>query len=279
MRSAGVLWHGLLRRLREQPSASGRPPLVRELLLVSVIYLTYKLGRRVANGQFTDAYDNADFIWGQERALRLPSEADVQTLLLQAEPLIRAINVYYATVHFPATVLFLAWMYWRRPGYYVWIRWVLTWLTGAALILHLLVPLAPPRLFRATGMVDTGVVYGPAVYGKPEPDSMANQFAAMPSLHVGWALVIAIGLIVATRSRWRWLWLLHPGITLVAVVSTGHHYWMDGIVASLLLAGVLLMVRPALPSAPEDPPVRAGAVPAGDPPRRAPAEAVRQPAP
>jgi hypothetical protein len=168
----------------------------------------------------------------------------VQDLLLHSESVIRAINVYYATVHFPAMVLFLVWMYWRRPGHYVWVRWVLTWLTGAALVLHLLVPLAPPRLFRATGMVDTGVEYGPAVYGKPDADSMANQFAAMPSLHVGWAVVIALGLIIATRGRLRWLWLLHPLVTVLAVVGTGHHYWLDGIVALVLLGGILVMLRP-----------------------------------
>ncbi|MGP3966231.1 phosphatase PAP2 family protein [Streptomyces sp. 6N223] len=214
------------------------------MLLISALYLGYKFGRRAANGQFADAYDNAERVWDLERWLHLPSEASVQDLLLHSEAVIRSVNVYYATVHFPATVLFLVWMYWRRPAHYVWIRWVFTWLTGAGLVLHLLVPLAPPRLFRESGLVDTGVVYGPAVYDKPDADSMANQFAAMPSLHVGWAVVIAIGLIVATRGRLRWLWLLHPLITVLAVVGTGHHYWMDGIVATVLLGGILLMLRP-----------------------------------
>jgi membrane-associated phospholipid phosphatase len=214
------------------------------LLLIAALFLGYKFGRRAANGQFADAYNNAERVWDVERWLHLPSEESVQNLLLHSETVIRSINVYYATVHFPATALFLVWMYWCRPAHYVWIRWVFTWLTGAALVLHLLVPLAPPRLFRESGLVDTGLEYGPAVYDKPDPDSMANQFAAMPSLHVGWAVVIALGLIVATRGRLRWLWLLHPLITVLAVVSTGHHYWMDGIVAMILLGGILLMLRP-----------------------------------
>jgi membrane-associated phospholipid phosphatase len=243
MPSTHVLKRILTSRDRERP-ASSRPPLIRELPLVVALYLAYKFGRRAANGQISDAYDNAERVWNLERTLRLPSEARVQDLLMHSETLIRGINVYYATVHFPAMIVFLVWMYWRRPGHYLWVRWVLTWLTGAALVLHLLIPLAPPRLFRATRMVDTGELFGPAVYDKPEPDSMANQFAAMPSLHVGWAVFIALALIVATRSRLRWLWLLHPLITLVAVVSTAHHYWMDGIVACALLAVILAVLRP-----------------------------------
>ncbi|WP_326595280.1 phosphatase PAP2 family protein [Streptomyces sp. NBC_01803] len=223
---------------------SSRPPLIRELLLVIVLYTGYKLGRRAANGQFSEAYENADRIWSLERAVYLPSEAWVQDMVLHSESLIRAINVYYATVHFPAMALFLIYMYWRRPGHYVWFRWVLTWLTGAALVLHLLMPLAPPRLFRTDDMVDTSAIYGPGVYDKPDPDSMSNQFAAMPSMHVGWAVLIALTLIVATRSRLRWLWLIHPLITVLAVVATGHHYWMDGIVACALLAIILVVLRP-----------------------------------
>ncbi|MDT0268390.1 phosphatase PAP2 family protein [Streptomyces sp. DSM 44915] len=236
----------LIRPLRrpQRPELGRRPPFLRELLLVCALYLAYKLGRRAANGQFDDAYANAERIWELERFLHLPSEAAVQDLVLHSETLIRFINVYYATVHFPATVIFLVWLYWRRPGFYVWFRWVITWLTAGALVLHLLVPLAPPRLYRPLRMIDTGLVYGPAVYDEPDPNSMANQFAAMPSLHVGWAVLIGIGLVVATRGRWRWLWLAHPLITVLAVVATAHHFWMDGLVACAILGVVLYFLRP-----------------------------------
>jgi len=61
----------------------------------------------------------------------------------------------------------------------------------------------------------------------------------MPSLHIGWAMLVAIGLIAATRSRWRWLWLLHPLVTVLVVVATANHWWLDGIVVLGLLAGAL----------------------------------------
>jgi hypothetical protein len=227
-------------------TAVARPRPVRELLLVAALYLAYRLGRVVAEGHVSAAYRNAADVWTLERDLHLPDEATVQQLLLHSEPLVRAANTYYATVHFPATVLFLLWMYWRRPAHYVWIRRVLTALTAAALVLHLLLPLAPPRMLTTVGMVDTGRLFGPAVYGNPDVDSLANQYAAMPSLHVGWALALAVGLIAATRSRWRWLWLIHPALTLLVVVATANHYWLDGIAAAVLLAVALLLVpRPA----------------------------------
>ncbi|MFJ1843332.1 MULTISPECIES: phosphatase PAP2 family protein [unclassified Streptomyces] len=220
-----------------EPDSSARPPLVRELLLVVGLFVIYKLGRQAANGHVEEAYRNAGNVWDFERSVHLPGEGAVQRLLLHDETLIHLANTYYATVHFPATLLFLGWLYWRRPRHYVWSRRILAALTGAALALHLLFPLAPPRLLAAAGLVDTGQVYGPTVYGAtPATDSMANQFAAMPSLHFGWAVMVAVGMIVATRTRWRWLWLLHPLVTLLVIVGTANHYWLDSIVVSALLA-------------------------------------------
>ncbi|WSS25386.1 phosphatase PAP2 family protein [Streptomyces sp. NBC_01185] len=227
-----------------EPDISARPPLVRELLLVAGLFLVYKLGRQAANGHVEEAFRNAGHVWSFERAVGLPGEGAVQGLLLHSHPLVETANTYYAAVHFPMTLGFLVWLYLRRPFHYVWARRILTALTGAALALHLLFPLAPPRMLHAAGLVDTAQVYGPSVYGDtPATDPMANQFAAMPSLHFGWALVVAVGLIVATRSRWRLLWLLHPALTLLVIVGTANHYWLDAIVVSALLAVAFAALR------------------------------------
>ncbi|PSM39746.1 hypothetical protein C6Y14_30145 [Streptomyces dioscori] len=226
-------------------AAIPRPPLVREVLLVAGLFLVYKLGRQLATGHTAEAFDNAHRVWDLERFLHLPGEGSVQTAVLHGDTLVHVVNTYYATVHFPATAAFLIWLYLRRPGHYVWARRVLAAVTAAALVVHLTFPLAPPRMLAATGLVDTGQVYGPTVYGaSPATDSLSNQFAAMPSLHFGWALMIAIGLIAATRSRWRWLWLLHPLLTLLVIVGTANHYWLDAVVAAALLGIVLAVVRP-----------------------------------
>ncbi|MEV1019564.1 phosphatase PAP2 family protein [Streptomyces sp. NPDC050264] len=228
----------------EPDSRSARPPLVRELLLVVGLFLIYKFGRQLANGHTAEAFRNADDVWHFERAAHLPGEGAIQSVLLHSDALVHIANTYYATVHFPATLALLAYLYLRRPLHYVWTRRVLAVLTAAALVLHLGFPLAPPRMLAAAHLVDTAQVYGPSVYAaKPATDTMANQFAAMPSLHFGWALMVAVGLIVATRSRWRWLWLLHPLLTLLVVVGTANHYWLDAIVATALLAIALAVVR------------------------------------
>ncbi|MEV0640761.1 phosphatase PAP2 family protein [Streptomyces sp. NPDC050619] len=226
-----------------KPRSPARPPLVRELLLVAGLFLVYKFGRQLATGHTGEAFRDAHRVWDLERTLHLPGEGSVQSLLLHGDTFAHLANTYYATVHFPATAAFLIWLYLRRPAHYVWARRVLAAVTAAALVLHLVFPLAPPRMLAATGLVDTARIYGPSVYGPPQTDHLSNQFAAMPSLHFGWALMVAIGLIVATRSRWRWLWLLHPLLTLLVIVGTANHYWLDAIAAGALLGLALAVIH------------------------------------
>ena len=226
-----------------EPATPVRPPIVRELLLVAGLFLVYKFGRQLATGHTAEAFRNAHGVWDAERWLRLPDEDTVQSLLLHGDGLVHVANTYYATVHFPATAAFLIWLYLRRPAHYVWARRVLAAVTAAALVVHLAFPLAPPRMLAATGLIDTARVYGPSVYGPPQTDTLSNQFAAMPSLHFGWAVMVAVGLIVATRSHWRWLWLLHPLLTLLVIVGTANHYWLDALMASALLGVALAMIH------------------------------------
>ena len=229
-------------RTTGRPDSAVRPPVVRELLLVVGLFLVYKLGRQLATGHTAEALHNAGRVWHLERTLGLPGEGAVQSLLLHGDTAVRLANTYYATVHFPATAAFLVWLYLRRPGHYLWARRVLAAVTAAALVLPFTFPLAPPRMLAATGLVDTGRVYGPSVYGPPAGDHLSNQFAAMPSLHFGWALMVAVGLIAATRSRWRALWLLHPLVTLLVIVGTANHYWLDAIAATAMLGAALALI-------------------------------------
>ncbi|WP_229402270.1 phosphatase PAP2 family protein [Micromonospora okii] len=230
-----------------RPTAPGRLRRAsRELALVAVLFLAYKLGRLAVVDRADTALDNGELIWRVERLLRLPDEAAVQGPVLVHALLAYLANGYYAYVHFPATAACLVWLFLRRPAHYRWTRKALALLTAAALVLHLAVPLAPPRLTPLTGMVDTGRRYGPAVYGPPDTDALSNQYAAMPSLHLGWALAVAVALVAATAGRLRWLWLAHPLVTMVVVVVTGNHYWLDGVVAAVMLALILLALsRPA----------------------------------
>jgi hypothetical protein len=206
---------------------------------------------------------NAHALWGLERALHLPSEAGFQRAVLHWPVLLRAANEYYASAHFPLTALFLFWVYVFRHDAWRWVRNAMTVFTATSLMIEALLPMAPPRLVPATGMVDTGVALGQSVYPARSTSGLANQFAAMPSVHVGWALLVGAGVVLAARGTWRWLALLHPLLTLAVVTVTANHYWSDGVAAALLVAGALFATRGAHR---EEGPGGAGA---GGPPPRA----------
>jgi hypothetical protein len=212
-----------------------------ELALLFSMFVAYRAGRLLTSDHTAAAFTNAQEIWHVERWLRLPRETQVQDWFLHSVHLTELANTYYAVVHFPLTVGFLAWMFLRRPSHYLWVRRSIVVLTASALVMHVLWPLAPPRMRPDLGFIDTGAVYGPSVYGQPRAGSIANQFAAMPSLHVGWAVLLAIGLIVSSRTKWRWLWLGHPVITFLVVVGTANHWWLDGLLAIVLLPGAMVV--------------------------------------
>jgi hypothetical protein len=215
---------------------------VREGLILGVGYALYAFGRYLAGGHEGQATINAQHVWSFERTAGLPNEAGLQGAALHLPWLIELANRYYAWVHFPLTIAVLAWLFFTRPALYGWTRRVLLWLTVAALAVIMVFPLAPPRLMGFGGMTDTGVRMGMSPYG-PANSGIANQFAAMPSLHFGWSVVVAIAVIAALRSRWRFLVLLHPVATLAVIIVTANHYWVDCIMALALLAGALWLAR------------------------------------
>jgi len=213
-------------------------PLLHEAVLVVGLLLFYRVGRLFGDKDPARGTRNAHRILDIERAVHLPSEQHLQAIVLRVPDLVRAANIYYAFVHFTITALVLLYLHQRRPGQYLRFRRALVAATAGGLVVELLVPASPPRMLA--GFVDTGKLYGPSVYGNPAKDHLSNQFAAMPSLHVGWALLVAMAMIAAHTTRWRWLWLLHPVLTLFVVVVTGNHYWLDTIVGSALALAAFL---------------------------------------
>jgi PAP2 superfamily protein len=236
------------------PGAAGtkvrRPPLVREIALVAGLFLVYRLGRLAITGHDQLAVTNAWWIWDVERTLRLPDEELFQQWALQWPDLLKAANWYYVGVHFPLTAIFLIWGWLKRPpAEYRYARRLLSLLTGLALVVHVVMPLAPPRMLSSLGFLDTMAVFGPSAYGDSTTATVANQFAAMPSLHVGWALLIAVVVVRTARTPWRWVAILHPTITVLVVVATANHYWVDAIAAALLLLlAIAVTPQPYAPS-------------------------------
>jgi hypothetical protein len=237
--------------------------ILREVALLAVLFGVYNLGRFLSAKHAGSAFLHADELIHLQTWLGLPSEADVQHLALRIPDLAQAANRYYASVHFPLTAIVLLWLLIKRPAEYAKARWAVASLTGLALIGHMVFPLAPPRMLPRHGWVDTGVLLGQSVYGPDAESGPANQFAAMPSLHVGWAFMVAVFLIRTTRSRWRWLWIAHPVITFAVVVVTANHYWMDGLVA-LALAVPLVLIFDSRRVHRDSAPAGAGQMSAGD---------------
>ncbi len=231
---------GVAARPLARPS---RPGLVREVVLLTALFLVYRLGRLAISGHDDLAIANAWHVWDVERLLRLPDEETLQEWVLQWPDVLKAANWYYVGVHFPITLGFLAWGWLRRPpAEYRWARRLIITLTAFALVLHVAMPLAPPRMLSSLGFLDTMAAFGPSAYGGGAA-TVANQFAAMPSLHVGWALLLAVVVVRTARNRWRWLIVAHPVLTTAVVVVTANHYWVDAVVAAVLL-GLVLLVTP-----------------------------------
>ena len=229
--------------------SSRRPNLVRESALILSLFLAYRFGRALISGHVQSAMINAADVWKMERFLGMPSELVLQQWALRWPDLVEAANWYYVGVHFPATAVFLAWGWWRRPpSEYRWARRLIITMTALAFVIHTAMPLAPPRMMSRLGFVDTMATIGPSAYDGSAA-TVANQFAAMPSLHVGWALLISVVVIRTTKPRSKWLTLVHPAITTLVVVVTANHYWLDALAAAALLAVTLLITpRPRPPT-------------------------------
>jgi len=230
---------------RSEPSRSrhlGRR-LVGELLMMGAVFAIYRQIRFLTRNDTDAAMDNAERVVDFERQFHFFSERTVQDVVMHSHTLVTFLNRYYVTVHFPLTVAFLLWVFFRHHAAYHRIRNTFVSVTVAALAIHVAFPLAPPRMLPDAGFVDTLQEFGPRIYSTDTSKSVANQFAAMPSLHFGWAFIVA-GAYVSIRRTRRSLWMmLHPAITLLAIVATANHYWLDAAVAGVLVVAAAALLR------------------------------------
>ncbi len=251
-----------LRRRRYAPAVALA---AREGALVLALFVLWQLVARLAIRHVAGAFEHAYTVLRIEHLLHLPSDLAVQHLVLPYPHLVETLNVYYLYAHLNGMVLFLVWMFVRHRDAYPRARNAIVVLTAACLVIQT-VPVAPPRMLTGLGFVDTALVYGQSVYG-PFGSGMANQLAAMPSVHVAWALLVAYFVVTSSTSRWRWLVLLHPALTVFVVVATANHFLLDGIVAAALLALTLVALEAwdrRVPARPEPRPAEMAAAGAPD---------------
>jgi hypothetical protein len=213
----------------------------REGAIVMGLFTFWQVAGGLALTRVAGAFDRARDIVAIQKWLPLPTELWVQHAVLPHPDLVRAMNTFYLYVHINSIVIFLVWLFLRHRDRFRWTRNILVLLTGSCLLIQM-VPVAPPRMLTDHGFVDTALLYGQSVYG-PFGSGIADQLSAMPSVHCGWALLIAYVVIKVSPSRWRWLVLAHPLVTFFVVVGTANHWWLDGIVAGLLLVLAVLVVN------------------------------------
>ncbi len=257
-----VAWLAM-RRVSGRKAEIARP-FLRELATMFALYTLWQLAGRISVINKEGAFRRGEQLWDFERLILLPNEATMQAWILPYGWLVQAANIYYAVVHVPAMIGCLLWLFLRNRHYYAVTRNNLTMLTGASLLIQL-VAVAPPRFVAATGMVDTGVLYNQSVFSSLGSRA-EGQLQAMPSIHVGWALLVGVATWVIGTGRVRWLGPIHAAITFVVVAVTANHYWLDGVVAGIVLVGAMVLqhvVRRTVlgerPELSEEPPVRVSA--------------------
>ncbi|MFI7386755.1 phosphatase PAP2 family protein [Streptomyces sp. NPDC049813] len=230
-----------MRRLR----APRRPRLWFEILLIAVSYWTYSLIRNAVPEQRSQAMRNADWIWRVEHVLGIAVEESVNSAVNGVTWLIVGMNYYYATLHFVITLGVLVWLFRCHPGRYAATRLVLFATTAVALVGYYFCPLAPPRLMTGGHFIDTVAVHqtwGSMASGNLK--TMSNQYAAMPSMHIGWSLWCGLTIFALASVPWvRVLGLLYPVATLVVIVATANHFWLDAVGGMVCLAFGFLVAR------------------------------------
>jgi PAP2 superfamily len=207
-----------------------------EVAVVLAFYLAYASTRALAPGTEAAAAANARRVLAVERWAHLHPEAWLNHLLAPTGWLAALAGYYYLTLHFLVTVLALVFLYLRRPDLYARMRTSLTLASVSALFAFWFLPVAPPRLAES-GIDDVVVQHN--TFGAANAQSggspLENVYAAMPSLHVGWALWVALAVVRSWPSRWTALAWLYPVATTVVVLSTGNHYLLDAVAGAALV--------------------------------------------
>ncbi|WP_235489315.1 phosphatase PAP2 family protein [Streptomyces roseoverticillatus] len=231
-----------------------RPRWWTELPLIAVVYGLYSAGRLLVRGDVQPAVDHGLAILDLEKTFRINFEHPLNRLFTDHPVLGIPADFAYASLHYLLTPALLIWLFRRRPAEY---RLQRSWLmisTLIGLIGFTLLPTCPPRLLDAgQGFVDTMAQYGS--YGWWGGDAsaprglggMTNQYAAMPSLHVGWALWCGVVLWRQGRTAWaKAAGVIYPLAITLVVMGTANHYFLDALAGAAVMVAGLLLAKPAL---------------------------------
>lgn len=231
-------------RLREWLST--RHSLLAEVLVVVGLYATYELARGLVAGDSVEAEHHARRVVALERSLHVFVEGDVQRFAHGVPVLVTLLGGAYLTMHLTVSAGVLLWLHRRRPAGFAFARTALLVASALALVGYLVYPTAPPRM-AGIGIADTissrhlDLDHGLVSF-------FYNPYAAVPSMHIGYALIIAATVVSEVRSPIaRALALLYPLVVLLVIVATGNHFFFDAAagaaVAVVAAAAAVVLTR------------------------------------
>jgi membrane-associated phospholipid phosphatase len=216
--------------------------------------LCYETVRGIAESNQSVPFQNARSIVTTEKTLHIFVEQSIQTWAMGHRFLIDFANFMYVNSHFVITTSALVWLYLRHNDRFYFVRNMFVVAMGLALIGYLLVPTAPPRFFPELGFVDTLSYYVNVKHDSGFVTLFFNPYAAVPSMHVAFSLLIAVpAMLIVRRKVFKALWALYPLIVTFVVVVTGNHWLMDAIAGATVAAAsaivALRVLSPLWPAA------------------------------
>lgn len=222
-----------------------RPPIWLELGVIVWLCWLYDDINNLSPLRIGAAFSNGHFLLNLEKSLHLDPEAGLDHWLAGHPALGWWAGFYYDNAHFATTLGLLALIWWKFPSRYRPLRNGLVMTNLVAMVVFWLVPTAPPRLLDPSRYVD--IVARTHSFGSWHSGALAtaaNQLAAMPSMHLGWASWSALAAWrILPAGRWRWLVWVYPMVTAVVVLSTGNHYLCDVVAGVVVFAGSQVVVE------------------------------------
>ncbi|HEX6578570.1 MAG TPA: phosphatase PAP2 family protein [Jiangellaceae bacterium] len=207
---------------------------LREVALIAAAALLYTLVRGLTDERVPVAFANADAVISFERAVGIFVEPGLQVAVLEREFMVEVVNAVYIA-YWPIVAGALGWVLVRHRSHYPLYRNAVLSSGAVSLVIFALYPLAPPRFVTEHGFIDTIAANSPG-YRDFNASALVNEYAAMPSLHVGWILLVSIAIINLARSRpARAAAAVLPVAMFAATVLTANHYIIDGIAGALVV--------------------------------------------
>ena len=212
-------------------------------------YAAYDLSRALAQGREAVAMANGVFFMNLEKALHIWWEPWIQGRVSGFGPLMTLLVLIYQYAHLPIIIGAMVWLFTqRRSSWTLFRNWFLA-INFIAVLVFALLPTAPPRMIFTSGVADINFLHGIRAHIL-ENGVLANPFAAMPSLHFGYALFIGLMLYTLAHGRWtRYLGFVYAFVVLVAIVATGNHFIIDAVAGALVVLAAWAFAVNVQPSA------------------------------